>query len=85
MYFVERRDLILKLFFYLQDIEMNIEELEGALQVVNHNLISDSEFDYLYQVRFSWHFNLYTHLHFFHVFFCFFFTEKHFFYEYCIK
>ena len=30
---------------------MNIEELEGALQVVNHNLISESEFDYLYQVR----------------------------------
>ncbi|VDI50175.1 Hypothetical predicted protein, partial [Mytilus galloprovincialis] len=32
------------------DIEMNIEELEGALQVVNHNLISESEFDYIYQV-----------------------------------
>jgi hypothetical protein len=38
-------------FFNLQDVEMNIEELEGALQVVNHNLISESEFDYLYQVR----------------------------------
>lgn len=36
--------------FFLQDIEMNIEELEGALQVVNHNLISESEFDYIYQV-----------------------------------
>lgn len=32
------------------DIEMNIEELEGALQVVNHNLISDSEFEYIYQI-----------------------------------
>ncbi|XP_063418312.1 uncharacterized protein LOC134701107 [Mytilus trossulus] len=32
------------------DIEMNIEELEGALQVVNHNLISESEFDYIYQI-----------------------------------
>ena len=41
----------ISIFFYLQDVEMNIEELEGALQVVNHNLISESEFDYLYQVR----------------------------------
>ncbi|XP_062587923.1 titin-like, partial [Saccostrea cucullata] len=32
------------------DVEMNKEELEGALQIVNHNLLSQNEFSYLYHI-----------------------------------
>ena len=29
---------------------MNREELEGALQIVNHNLLTENEFSYMYHV-----------------------------------
>lgn len=32
------------------DEEMNREELEGALQIVNHNLLTENEFSYMYHI-----------------------------------
>lgn len=32
------------------DVEMNREELEGALQIVNHNLLTENEFSYMYHI-----------------------------------
>lgn len=32
---------------------MNREELEGALQIVNHNLLTENEFSYMYHVSSS--------------------------------
>ncbi|XP_033727142.1 LOW QUALITY PROTEIN: uncharacterized protein LOC117316587 [Pecten maximus] len=32
------------------DIEMNVDELEGSLQIINNNLLSNKEFEYLFHV-----------------------------------